>query len=106
MSWPSMLCRWKQDVRRCRECGQRWSGDAFWSAAAGCHFCGRNGGEQLGCALFFWRVIPFAGQHLVVVVGHFDFDLAKFSVMRRVRRIVAERVLAAQLFGNLIEGLG
>src|ERR1700682_1535937 len=75
-------------------------------------------GVDVGVSTLYWQdskdrellslgcVVAFAGQHLQIGVGHVDFDFAKFSVMRRVRRIVAERVLAAELFGNLIEGFG
>src|SRR5713226_6202389 len=62
--------------------------------------------KPLSYVLFLGRVIALAGQHFQVVVGHVDFDFAKFSVVCSVRRIVAERVLATQLLGNLIERFG
>ena len=52
----------------------------------------------------FRRVVALASEDLQVVIGRFDFQLAEFSVLRRVSRIVAQRVLAAQLFRNLVKG--
>src|SRR5215468_9459156 len=49
------------------------------------------------------RVVALARKDLVVLVGSFYPYLAELAVSRSVRRIVAERVLAAQLFGDLIE---
>src|ERR1035438_10634090 len=60
---------------------------------------------QRCAALFFRSVIAFAGEDSQVVIGRFHFDLAEYSVARIVRRIVAEGVLAAEFFGNFIEGL-
>src|SRR5712664_396558 len=49
------------------------------------------------------RVVAFAGEHLQVVIGSLDFNLAEFAVALAVGRVVAQRVLAAQLRRNLIE---
>src|SRR6266403_4110463 len=109
MSWPSMLFG-NKDGRRCRECGQRSSGIS-WSAMAS-HGFAKNAPAtilprelrvQAECALLFRSVVAFAGQHLQIVIVHLDFDLAEFSVMGRIRRIVAERVLAAQFLGDLVK---
>ncbi len=32
----------------------------------------------------FWRVVALAGEDLEVLIGRFDFQLAEFSVLRRV----------------------
>src|SRR5229473_7618168 len=101
MSWPSMLFVKQQmvdaaanAVNVCRE--------PLFAVRLAASFA-RSAEER---ALFLGRVITFAGQNLQIVVGHIDFDFAKFSVVRRVRWIVAERVLAAQFLGNLIERFG
>src|SRR5260370_20200690 len=86
--------------------GQPSLGGTFWSAAAGRRFCGRNVEDQLSYVLFLRRVIPFARQHLQIVVVHVHFYLAPFPVVRRIRRVVAQGVLAAQLLGNLVERFG
>src|SRR6266550_4987722 len=52
----------------------------------------------------FWRVVAFAGEDLQVVLGRFHFDFAEFSVLGRIGRIVAQRILAAELLGNLVKG--
>src|SRR6267378_5425733 len=102
MSWPSMLFG-NKDGRRCREYGQRSLGVFFGVRWTSHHFCGDAPAiselRVLECALFLGSVVAFAGQHLQIVIVHLDFDLAEFSVMGRIRRIVAERVLAAQLIG-------
>src|ERR1700741_919704 len=55
--------------------------------------------------LSFGGVVAFAGQNPQVMVSGFDFHFAEFSVLRRVCRIVAQRILAAQFFRDFIEGL-
>src|SRR6267142_3263995 len=109
MSWPSMLFG-NKDGRRCRERGQRslgvifgvrWLATAFTETAPATSLPGEL--RVLECALFFGSVVAFAGQYLQIVIVHFDFDLAEFSVMGRIRRIVAERVLAAQLLRDLVK---
>src|SRR6266550_2998023 len=54
--------------------------------------------------LSFRRVVAFAGEDLQVVLGRFHFDFAEFSVLGRIGRIVAQRILAAELLGNLVKG--
>src|ERR1700733_4222231 len=54
--------------------------------------------------LAFGGVVAFAGEDFVVVVAYVDFDFAKFAVAGGVGRVVAERVLAAERFGDLVEG--
>src|SRR5882762_12388 len=110
MSWPSMLFG-NKDGRRCRERGQRSLGVFFgmrWLATAFAEnapatILPRDLRVQPECALLFRSVVAFAGQHFQIVIVHLDFDLAEFSVMGRIRRIVAKRVLAAQLLGDLVK---
>jgi hypothetical protein len=45
--------------------------------------------ERVERGLFLRRVIAFAGQHFQIVIGHINFDFAKFSVTRRIRRVIA-----------------
>src|SRR5579859_792849 len=52
----------------------------------------------------FGSVVAFAGQDFVVVIRDLNLDFPEFAVAGRVGRIVAECVLAAELFGDLIEG--
>src|SRR5882762_11872171 len=110
MSWPSMLFG-NKDGRRCRERGQRSLGVFFgvrWVATAFAENAPatalpRELRLQPECSLLFRSVVAFAGQHFQIVIFHLDFDLAEFSVMGRVRRIVTERVLAAQFLRDLVK---
>ena len=55
--------------------------------------------------LFLGGVVAFAGKDFEVVVGHVDFDFAEFAIAGGIGGVVAERVLAAELFGDLVERL-
>src|SRR6267154_293365 len=110
MSWPSMLFG-NKDGRRCRERGQRslgvffgvrWLATTFTETAPATSLPSEL--RLLECALFLGSVVAFAGQDFQIVIVHLDFDLAEFSIMGRIRRIVAKRVLAAQFLGDLVKG--
>jgi hypothetical protein len=53
--------------------------------------------------LAFGGVVAFAGQDFIVVLGDVDFDFAEFAVAGIVGGVVAQGVLAAKFFGDLIE---
>src|SRR5208282_346830 len=53
--------------------------------------------------LILRRVIPLPRQHLRVRPRHLDLDFAETAIVRRVGRVVAHHVLAAQLLDDLLE---
>src|SRR5258706_2070597 len=55
--------------------------------------------------LFRGRVIPAARKGRVILVFHFHTNLPVAAVSRLIERKIADGVLAAQFFGDLIEGL-
>ncbi len=53
--------------------------------------------------LVFRGVVAFARQNFQVFAADVYFNFAEFAVPRRISRIVAQGVLAAQFFGYLVE---
>src|SRR5713101_8595203 len=119
MVWFSIAAKRKEDGRRPahpgqflskQEAGRKWDWKLVRGPARqkekvlpGLGAPGQAGNSLPGSTL--GGVVAFAGENPEVAIGHFDFDFAEFSIARGVCRVVAERILAAQLLGNLIESL-